>query len=86
MATNWKKDLAVALSYDRETTRAPKIVGTGERKLAGEMKKIARRYGIPIRTNPHLVKQLSALEMDMEVPEDLFDELAQAWLSSRKKG
>ena len=83
MEAKEKKETAVALSYDKTQAGAPRIIGAGERKLAGEMKRIARRYGIPICRQAALAGELSALGEDADVPQELFDSLARAWVKAK---
>jgi len=41
-------EIAVALEYNRETMRAPRVVAKGERLIAQRIKQIAREHGVPI--------------------------------------
>ncbi len=68
---------AVALSYDQETTAAPKVIAKGEGLIASRIKEIALAKGVPIHRDDDLVQMLSALEIDREVPSELFAAVAE---------
>ncbi|MCG8613135.1 MAG: EscU/YscU/HrcU family type III secretion system export apparatus switch protein [Pseudomonadales bacterium] len=66
---------AVALSYDEKT--APVISATGSGDLAEEIIRIARENGVPLYENPELVRALSTLELGDEIPEILYQIIAE---------
>ena len=69
--------IAVAIKYDREKGGAPKIVAKGMRKNADTIKEIARQAGIPILRNVPLAQALSKLDLDEEIPEELYQAVAE---------
>jgi flagellar biosynthetic protein FlhB len=69
--------IAVALRYDAEGKNAPTVVAKGERLWAEKIKEAARKYGIPIVRNVPLAQALNKLEMDDEIPEELYEAVAE---------
>ena len=69
--------IAVAIKYDKEGGKAPKVVAKGMRKHAEKIKEIAKHYGVPILRNVPLAKALNKLEIDEEVPEELYEAVAE---------
>jgi flagellar biosynthesis protein FlhB len=69
--------IAVALKYDKDGTSAPLVVAKGERVQAEKIKEIAKQAGIPIIRNIPLAQALNKLEMGDEIPEELYDAVAE---------
>jgi flagellar biosynthetic protein FlhB/flagellar biosynthesis protein len=67
----------VAIKYDRDNGGAPKIVAKGMRKNAETIKEIARQAGVPILRNVPLAQALSKLDLDEEIPEELYEAVAE---------
>jgi len=65
---------AVALKYDLEN--APKVVAKGDGHLADKIIEIAEEHGIVLYQDSHLVKLLSRLEIDEEIPSNLYQAVA----------
>lgn len=68
---------AVALRYDTESDRAPRIVATGAGETADRILQIARENGIHIHEDADLVAVLGRLELDTEIPETLYRVVAE---------
>lgn len=69
---------AVALKYDAETMEAPMVIAKGQDFLALKIKEIAELNKIIIMENPPLARTLYyALNIGMEVPEELYQALAE---------
>jgi flagellar biosynthetic protein FlhB len=69
--------LAVALRYRHGQTGAPQLVAKGAGELAGKMREVAARHGIPVVQNRALARVLfREVECDSAVPEKLFPQLA----------
>jgi flagellar biosynthesis protein FlhB len=81
--------LAVALSYDHGSGRAPTLVAKGAGELAAHMREVARRHHIPIVQNRKLARALYK-EVDPEgyVPERLYGEIARlmVWVYALRNG
>ncbi len=69
--------VAVAIKYDREKGGAPKVVAKGMRKNAETIKDIARSAGVPILRNVPLAQALNKLELEEEIPEELYEAVAE---------
>jgi flagellar biosynthetic protein FlhB len=69
--------IAIALKYDKEGGSAPVVVARGERVQAEKIKEIAKQAGIPIIRNIPLAQALSKLEVGDEIPEELYDAVAE---------
>ena len=71
-----KPERAAALKYDGPG--APRVVAAGRGELARRIVEAARDAGVPVRDDAALAEALSALELDIEVPEDLWSAVAEA--------
>jgi flagellar biosynthetic protein FlhB len=69
--------VAVALAYEREGSGAPRIIAKGERLIAQEIVRLARESGVPVVRNVPLAQALSRLELGEEVPEELYEAVAE---------
>lgn len=69
--------IAVAIKYDKEKHGAPVVVAKGMRKNAEQIKEIARAAGVPILRNVPLAQALNKLDMDEEIPEELYEAVAE---------
>jgi flagellar biosynthesis protein len=72
-----KTPKAVALKYDRQADAAPKVVAKGRGHLAEKIKQVAQASGVPIMTDENLVQVLEALELDLEIPPELYRAVAE---------
>lgn len=70
-------DMAVALKYDREKDAAPRVVAKGLRLKAEKIKEIAKQYNVPLMRNTTLAGALYRVEVGQEIPEDLYDAVAE---------
>ncbi|NQU16939.1 MAG: EscU/YscU/HrcU family type III secretion system export apparatus switch protein [Candidatus Saganbacteria bacterium] len=66
------KRAAIALRYDTDKDKAPLVLATGRGPVADEILRIADENKIPLYEDPELVKLLSKLEIDAEVPPELY--------------
>jgi flagellar biosynthesis protein FlhB len=69
--------LAVALQYDETSMNAPQIVAKGEMLMAQRIVRIAKRHNVPVIQNVPLARSLFPLELDEEVPEELYQAVAE---------
>ncbi|WFE88368.1 EscU/YscU/HrcU family type III secretion system export apparatus switch protein [Roseibium porphyridii] len=74
--TDQKKDkkLAIALQYENEG--APIVTAKGAGTVAEQIEQIAREAGIPIEENPMMAEALSQIEIDQEIPIELYQAVA----------
>ena len=68
--------LALAVKYRSEAGQAPKVVAKGRNLLANKIKEVARRAGVPVFRDVSLAKALWELELDQEIPEELYEAVA----------
>jgi flagellar biosynthetic protein FlhB len=68
--------LAVALSYERDQMAAPTVVAKGADLMAAQIRKIAEESEVPIMRDVPLARSLYELEIDAEVPEELYESVA----------
>jgi flagellar biosynthesis protein len=63
---------AVALAYTPGKDRAPKVTAKGSGRVAEKIIEIARHNHLAIHEDPDLVEALSFLDLNEEIPEDLY--------------
>ncbi|PVB60746.1 EscU/YscU/HrcU family type III secretion system export apparatus switch protein [Labrenzia sp. 011] len=68
------KKLAVALQYDKEGT--PLVSAKGAGTVAEQIEAVARKAGVPIEENPMMAEALSQIEVDQEIPIELYQAVA----------
>lgn len=79
--------LAVALRYDREVMKSPQVIAKGVGELAGKMRDVARRHGIPVIQNKPLARQLfKSCAIDSGIPENVYPLVARilVWVYSAR--
>ncbi len=74
---------SVALKYDGEG--APKVTAKGRGVIAEEIQSIAKKHGIPIKEDKELVELLSQVELNEEIPEQLYQAVIQVLLFAYKE-
>lgn len=68
---------AVALKYNRETDDAPKVKAKGQGRVAEKIIALARKHDIPIKDDPDLIEVLSKLDLEQEVPPEIYVAVAE---------
>lgn len=78
-----KSSKAAALKYDPSTNSAPKILAKGKGKVAEAIIAKAKEYDIPLFANEALVESLVGLEIDSEIPQELYQAVVEVfvWLA-----
>ena len=81
---------AVALRYDTEREKVPKVIAKGTGKVAENIIALAEEHGIPVQSDPDLIEVLSKLNIDEEIPPSLYVAVAELLafvysLNSKKK-
>ena len=69
---------ATALRYEAGVSGAPTVVARGAGPLAQRILETAREAGVPIREDPALASALAQLELDEQIPEELYAAVAEA--------
>ncbi len=72
-----KKKKAIALRYDPDRDRAPKIVAKGEGSIAERIIKLAKENNIPVVEDTDLVNAMINMEVYEEIPPELYRAIAQ---------
>ncbi|MFN7928234.1 MAG: EscU/YscU/HrcU family type III secretion system export apparatus switch protein [Blastocatellia bacterium] len=68
--------LAVALQYDETTMNAPTVMASGADLMAAKIRALAQESGVPIVRDVPLARALYAVEVEDEIPEDLYEAVA----------
>ena len=66
--------LAVALTYEKP--RAPRVVAMGRGWLGDKIVETARAHGVPLEQNAALAEALATVELESEIPEELYRAVA----------
>ncbi|WP_423069359.1 EscU/YscU/HrcU family type III secretion system export apparatus switch protein [Devosia sp. CN2-171] len=70
-------NLAVALEYERGTRNAPRITAKGRGELARRIADMAEESGVVIDANGPLAEALAGVELDEEIPMELYEAVAE---------
>jgi flagellar biosynthesis protein len=76
-STPAKRKTAVAIRYDVDRDKAPLVIASGRGPVADEILRIAEDNKIPLYEDPELAKLLSKLELDTEIPAELYTLVAE---------
>ena len=68
---------AVALRYAPKMDAAPKLVAKGRGYLADKILELARQHHIPIRQDKNLVQILAKLDLEAEIPQEVYQAVAE---------
>ena len=68
---------AAALRYDQGRDQAPRVVAKGRAKMAEKIVALAREHNVPLVEDPNLVQMLEALDVDTEIPAELYRAVAE---------
>lgn len=77
MKKELEHDRAVALKYRRGKDSAPRITAKGRGSLAEKILAVAQANNIPIRQDRALLEALYRLEINEEIPEELYRVVAE---------
>lgn len=72
-----KKRQAIAIKYDIEKGRAPKIMATGQGNIADMILQVAEENKVPFYEDSSLADLLSKLELESEIPPELYTLVAE---------
>ncbi|MEF2965240.1 EscU/YscU/HrcU family type III secretion system export apparatus switch protein [Paenibacillus sp. M1] len=68
---------AVALKYDPGQDGAPVVAAKGSGLLAERILETAKEHGIPVQEDAALVEVLSKLDLDQQIPTELYELVAE---------
>ncbi|HDL08574.1 MAG TPA: hypothetical protein ENG35_07560, partial [Desulfobacteraceae bacterium] len=63
---------AVALKYSPDKDNAPKVAARGSGIIAEKIINSAKKYGIPVKDDPDLIEVLSKLNIEEEIPPNVY--------------
>lgn len=69
--------IAVALSYNPPKDKAPRVTARGRGFIAEKIIELAKFHNIPIKEDPQLVQILCQLDLDEEIPSELYRAVAE---------
>ena len=72
---------AAALRYDRNRPaldKAPRVVAAGAGHIADRILELAREAGVPVHEDAALAEALARLQLDLDIPPDLYAAVAEA--------
>jgi flagellar biosynthesis protein len=72
-----KSPKAVALKYDGKKDKAPRVVARGRGAIAEKIMAVARDNDVPLHEDKNLVQILEALELETEIPPELYRAVAE---------
>jgi flagellar biosynthesis protein len=68
---------AVALRYQADKDSAPKVIAKGAGFVADKIIELARQNGVHVQEDHDLVEILSKLNVDSDIPENLYRAVAE---------
>ena len=72
-----KSPKAVALKYDGKKNKAPRVIATGRGEIAEKIIEVAKAHNVPLYEDKNLVQLLEALELETEIPPELYRAVAE---------
>ena len=67
----------MALGYNRQKDNAPKVLATGSGEVAKNIINLAKSHDIPIKEDADLIAVLSKVDLNEEVPPNLYKAVAE---------
>ncbi|MBT3388471.1 MAG: flagellar biosynthesis protein FlhB [Desulfobacula sp.] len=72
-----KPTIAAVLEYDNKKNPAPRVTARGQGFMAEKIIELAKKHGVPIKEDPALAQILARLEIDEEIPPELYKVVAE---------
>lgn len=72
---------AIAINYDKAAMAAPKLVAKGSGVIAERLIEVARENGIPVVEDKVLVETLDQLNVNQQIPPELYQVVAEILVS-----
>ena len=77
MTVDPSKQKAAAIRYEKGKDRAPRVVAKGRGDIARRIIEVARQNNVPVYEDQRLVEVLETLDVDMEIPAELYRAVAE---------
>jgi len=77
MTKKQKRKVATAITYDAEKDIAPRVTAKGQGLVAERIIELAQKHNIPIKSDPGLVEILSRMDIDEQIPTDVYRAVAE---------
>lgn len=72
-----KRIEAAALKYDAKKDVSPRVTAKGKGHVAEKIIELAKKNDIPIKSDPALVQLLSKVDIDDQIPLELYKAVAE---------
>lgn len=72
-----KSPKAVALKYDQEKDKAPRVIAKGREAIAANIIAVAKANNVPLYEDKNLIQVLEALDLETEIPPELYRAVAE---------
>ena len=72
-----RQKVAVALQYELGTDAAPRVTAKGKGDVAERIVEVAEASGVHVAHNEPLAQSLSQLELDHQIPKELYRAVAE---------
>jgi flagellar biosynthesis protein len=72
-----RQKVAVALQYELGTDAAPRVTAKGKGDVAERIVETAESAGVHVEHNEPLAQSLSQLELDQQIPKELYKAVAE---------
>jgi flagellar biosynthesis protein len=70
---------ASSLQYDNNTSNAPKVTSYGQGNIAQNIIDVAKKHNIPIKKDEDLIEMLSQIEINEDIPTELYQAVAEVF-------
>jgi flagellar biosynthesis protein len=71
------RPIAVALKYEHGKDSAPRVTAKGQGSVAEKIIETAKAHGVAVEPNAVLAEALSRVELDQQIPEELYRAVAE---------
>ncbi|MDI6687663.1 MAG: EscU/YscU/HrcU family type III secretion system export apparatus switch protein [Desulfobacterales bacterium] len=69
--------IAAALKYDGKRDQSPRVTARGRGVIAEKIIEFAKKHNVPIREDPALAQILYRLDIDEQIPPELYKAVAE---------
>lgn len=77
MKQDKKRTVAAAIKYDPDKDAAPRLTAKGKGYIADKIIELAKKHDIPIKSDPGLVEILNRLDIDEQIPIEVYRAVAE---------